>query len=110
MLMCQKNCKHIQLKKTLTSDREQIHSFVREGTPTLHKYSVLNLRLIYGLYRDFGSDFDLNISIPEVVEACWCQILDRMKTAINLVTCKHNNFKLQLHSRTVMKKTTSLHQ
>jgi hypothetical protein len=107
MLMCQKNCKHIQLTKTVNSDREQTHCFVREGTPVLHKYSVLNLRLIYGLYRDFGSDFDLRISTLEVVEARWFQLLDRMKTARNLVTCKHNNFKLL--SRRVMTETLSLH-
>ena len=91
MLMCQKNCKHIQLTKTVTSDREQTHCFVRESTPSLHNYTVLNLRLIYGLYRDVGSDFDLHISTPGMVAACWCQVLDGMKTARNLATCKHNN-------------------
>jgi len=78
MLLCQENCKHIHLTKTVTSDKEQAHCFVREGTPTLYNHTVLNLRLVYGLYRDCGSDFDLHISIPEIVAACWCQLLDRM--------------------------------
>jgi hypothetical protein len=69
MLMCQKNCKHIQLTKTVIFDREQTHCFVREGTPPLYNHIVLYLRLICGLYREFGSDFDLQISTPEMAAA-----------------------------------------
>lgn len=108
--MCQKNCIHIQLTKTVTSDREQTHCFVREGTPTLYNNTVLNLGLIHSLYYDFGSDFDLHISTSEIAAACWSQLLDRMETARNLVTCKHNDFKLWLRSMTVMKKPMSPHQ
>jgi hypothetical protein len=74
MLMCQKNCKHKQLTKTVTSEREQTHCYVREGTPSLHILTVLNLMLIYGPYRDFDSDFDLQISIREMAAARWCSV------------------------------------
>jgi hypothetical protein len=86
MLVCQKNCKHTQPTKTVTSDREQACSFARKGSARLHNHTVLNFRLVYGrapqegfdtktewtsdrqLLRDF--DFDLHTSTLEMAAVC----------------------------------------